>query len=243
MSHLVVRLGWVDFDLGCSTACQILPGLWGIRQKWPAEWATLWNIQVQVNPNQMHDQIRHPVLWAHLSCPVIKILYLEVINTEALHLFLWVHHYISASPITTLVIQWYKWCVTEKVDMFGHIARAGSANLPSNKLERAWLLCFFIISADWRSAPLSLSGEIYSWCPSVGRNSWEAQNGRSLFRHRRNEISYCVMHQQLYFDSYNWEREREKERGDTSYMVIWWMNSAAFYFFFKEKWQKCYFFI
>ena len=28
VSHLVVHLGWVDFDMGCSTACQILPELW-----------------------------------------------------------------------------------------------------------------------------------------------------------------------------------------------------------------------
>ena len=28
VSYLVVHLGWVNFDLGCSTACQFLPGMW-----------------------------------------------------------------------------------------------------------------------------------------------------------------------------------------------------------------------
>ena len=33
VSHLLVHLGWVDFDCECSPVCLILPGLMGIWQK------------------------------------------------------------------------------------------------------------------------------------------------------------------------------------------------------------------
>ena len=67
VSHLVLHLGWADFGLGYSTTCQIMPGLWGIWQKWLGSWATWWSIQINVNPTQVHDQMRHPVLEYHCS--------------------------------------------------------------------------------------------------------------------------------------------------------------------------------
>ena len=57
VSHLVEHVGWVDFAFGCSTTCQILPGLWGILQKCTGSWTTWWNIQIKVNLTQVHDQM------------------------------------------------------------------------------------------------------------------------------------------------------------------------------------------
>ena len=34
VTHLQANLGWVDFDLGCSTLCLVLPGLMGNWQNW-----------------------------------------------------------------------------------------------------------------------------------------------------------------------------------------------------------------
>ena len=34
VAHLLVNLGWVDFDLVCSPLCLALPGLMGNWQKW-----------------------------------------------------------------------------------------------------------------------------------------------------------------------------------------------------------------
>ena len=51
VTHLLANLGCVDFDLGCSTLCLVLPGLTGNWQKWLNSWARWWNIQNQCQPN------------------------------------------------------------------------------------------------------------------------------------------------------------------------------------------------
>ena len=60
VSHLLVDLGWVGY-FECSTVCPILLGLVEIWQKRLGSWTRWWNIQIKVNPNQVHEQIRHPV--------------------------------------------------------------------------------------------------------------------------------------------------------------------------------------
>ena len=47
----VYRLGWVDFDLSCSTLCLVLLGLMGNWQKWLSRLARWWNIPHQIQPN------------------------------------------------------------------------------------------------------------------------------------------------------------------------------------------------
>ena len=37
VSHLLVHMGWVDFD--CPTVCSILPRLMGIWKNWLSKWA------------------------------------------------------------------------------------------------------------------------------------------------------------------------------------------------------------
>ena len=54
VAHRVSDLGWVEFDFGCSTVCQILLGLMRYGQ---AEW----NMQIKVNPTQVRDVLGHPV--------------------------------------------------------------------------------------------------------------------------------------------------------------------------------------
>ena len=54
----VPGLDWVDMNFECSTVGLInLPGLMGIWQKW-LRW---WDIQIKVNPTQVHNQMGHPV--------------------------------------------------------------------------------------------------------------------------------------------------------------------------------------
>ena len=50
-AHLLANLGWVDFDLCCSTLCLGLPGLMGNWQKWLSMCARWCNIQNQSQPN------------------------------------------------------------------------------------------------------------------------------------------------------------------------------------------------
>ena len=52
VTHLLANLGCVDFDLGCSTLCLVLPGLMGNWQKWLSSWARWWNIPNQSQPNR-----------------------------------------------------------------------------------------------------------------------------------------------------------------------------------------------
>ena len=56
-THLLANLGWVDFDVGCSTLCLVLPGLMGNCQNWLSSWARWWNIpnQSQLNPGSTGD--------------------------------------------------------------------------------------------------------------------------------------------------------------------------------------------
>ena len=51
VAHLLANLGWVDFDFGCSTLCQVLPGLMGKWQNLLSSWARCWNIPNQSQPN------------------------------------------------------------------------------------------------------------------------------------------------------------------------------------------------
>ena len=51
VTHLLANLGWVDFDLGCSTLCLVLPGLMGNWQSWLSSWARWGNIPNQSQPN------------------------------------------------------------------------------------------------------------------------------------------------------------------------------------------------
>ena len=43
VAHLLANLGWVDFDFGCSTLCQVLPGLMGKWQNLLSSWARWWS--------------------------------------------------------------------------------------------------------------------------------------------------------------------------------------------------------
>ena len=57
--HLMADLGCVvDFDLGCSTVCLIQLGLMGIWQK---RLDKMVQHQNQIQPNQFHEQMEHPV--------------------------------------------------------------------------------------------------------------------------------------------------------------------------------------
>ena len=51
VTHLLVNLGWVDFDFGCSILCLVLPGRMGNWQNWLSSWARRWNIPNQSQPN------------------------------------------------------------------------------------------------------------------------------------------------------------------------------------------------
>ena len=47
------RLGWIDFDLSCSTLCLALSGLMGYWQKWQSRLARWDNIPNQSQPNSV----------------------------------------------------------------------------------------------------------------------------------------------------------------------------------------------
>ena len=51
LTHLLMNLGWVDFNFGCYTLCLVLPGLMGNWQNWLSCWARWWNIPNQNQPN------------------------------------------------------------------------------------------------------------------------------------------------------------------------------------------------
>ena len=55
---VVEEMGWVDFDFGCSTVCQILLVQMGIWQNWLGTQATWWKIQF----NHVPDHFCHHVL-------------------------------------------------------------------------------------------------------------------------------------------------------------------------------------
>ena len=61
MSHLVMDLGLVDFDLNvppfCPAAWPLLPNSHQLRHSW----ADSGTITIQVNPTQVPDQMGHPV--------------------------------------------------------------------------------------------------------------------------------------------------------------------------------------
>ena len=60
-SHVLVDLGWVDFDLGDST---ILPICLATSAKFPSAQADLgrkWNSQNPTQPNPVYKQMGHPV--------------------------------------------------------------------------------------------------------------------------------------------------------------------------------------
>ena len=59
--HLLCDLGWVEFDISCSTVCPVLLGLMGIWQKWLGSWVSRWNIEFKVKPTQVSEQMKHPV--------------------------------------------------------------------------------------------------------------------------------------------------------------------------------------
>ena len=61
VASLLANLGWVDFDLCCSTLFLVLPGLMGNWQKWRSRWARWWNISNQVNPTQVRQDMGQPV--------------------------------------------------------------------------------------------------------------------------------------------------------------------------------------
>ena len=48
--HLLVNLGWIGFDFGCSTLCLVLPGLMENWQNWLVSWARWWTIRNQSQP-------------------------------------------------------------------------------------------------------------------------------------------------------------------------------------------------
>ena len=51
-SAMVVRdMGWVDYDLGHSTVCQVLFRQNGVWQNWLGNWARWWTIPNQGQPN------------------------------------------------------------------------------------------------------------------------------------------------------------------------------------------------
>ena len=54
-------LGWVDLYSWWSIVCPNLHGQMGILQDQPGSWARWWNIQIKVNPTQVHDHQPHPV--------------------------------------------------------------------------------------------------------------------------------------------------------------------------------------
>ena len=61
VTHLLMNLGWIDFDFGCSTLSLILPGLMGNWQNWLSSWARWWNI---TNPS--HSNPGSPWKWVTL---------------------------------------------------------------------------------------------------------------------------------------------------------------------------------
>ena len=64
--NLVVHLGWVWLDFQYSVVCPVFLGLTqgglrGIWQKSLSSWARRWNIQINFNLTELHDQMNHPV--------------------------------------------------------------------------------------------------------------------------------------------------------------------------------------
>ena len=58
-------LDLVELDLGHSTyplPAPVVLGQMGVWLNWLCSWATWWNIQIKVNPTQVHDHKPHPVV-------------------------------------------------------------------------------------------------------------------------------------------------------------------------------------
>ena len=58
VSHLLVDLGWVDFDFGLPLSCPVASAKFPSAQ---AELGRQWNTQNLSQPNQVHNQMGHPV--------------------------------------------------------------------------------------------------------------------------------------------------------------------------------------
>ena len=54
-------LGLVGLDSGHSTTCLVVVRHIEDWLNWLCRWATWWNIQIKVNPTQVHDHELHPV--------------------------------------------------------------------------------------------------------------------------------------------------------------------------------------
>ena len=67
VAHLLANWGWVDFDLGCSILCLVLPGLMGKWQKWLSRWARWCNIPNQSLPYPVPG-VGPPCSWLAYDC-------------------------------------------------------------------------------------------------------------------------------------------------------------------------------
>ena len=62
VTHLLVNLGWVDFNFGCYTLCLVLPGPMRNWQNWLSCWARGGTSQIKINPTQVRQEMCHHVV-------------------------------------------------------------------------------------------------------------------------------------------------------------------------------------